>query len=483
MIEWRETENGLDPFVDDLPMTWAPQEGSQQLVLGCPVFELLYEGTRGGGKTDTMLMDFYQDVGHGWGKDLRGVIFRRSYPELEDLIAKGDKWFSMLSPKAKYNRSEHYWTFPSGEKLFFRHFSDPRDYWRFHGHNYTFIGWEELCTWPNDECLKSMMSTIRSTRQGIPMKVRATANPYGVGHNWVKARYRLPSKGMVGPVISENDTRRVSVHSDIHENKVLLHADPQYIDKIKAAARNQAELRAWLYGDWDIVAGGMFDDVWAPKYHVLPDFPLSALPRGWRIDRSYDHGQSKPFSVGWWAESNGEPILHRNHIYGQIPGDLIRIAEWYGWTGKPNEGKRMLSQDIARGIVQREKDWGISGRVQVGVADGAIFDAYEPGKSVAGEMLREGLRWEPADKGPGSRKQGWDQIRLMLRNAIPDGGPREEPGLFVLERCAQFRRTLPVLPRSERDLDDVDTDAEDHIGDEVRYRVRRPDRTIYSGDF
>lgn len=479
-IEWRITDNGLEPFVDDIAMTWAPQPGSQEAYLSCPIFEVLNQGPRGGGKTDLMLMDFYQDVNQGWGQELRGVIFRRSYPELQDLIDKSLKWFTQLCPAAKYNRSEHYWTFPAGEKLFFRHFAEPADYWRFHGHAYTFIGWEELCTWPDDQCLKSMMSTMRSTAKNIPMKVRATANPYGVGHNWVKMRYELSGTGgLIGKLIEEG-TERISIKSELHENRVLLHADPTYIDKLRSSARNEAELRAWVFGDWDIIAGGMFDDVWRSDIHVVPDFPLTAIPKQWRVDRSYDHGQSRPFSVGWWAESNGEPFERNGRMYGKVPGDLYRVAEWYGWTGKPNEGKRMLSQDIARGIVSRERTWGISGRVQVGVADGSIFDAYEPGRSVSGEMLREGLRWEPADKGPGSRKQGWDQIRTLLRNAATD---REEPGLFVLERCEQFRRTVPVLPRSDKDPDDVDTRAEDHIGDETRYRVRRPDRRIYSGDF
>ena len=50
--------------------------------------------------------------------------------------------------------------------------------------------------------------------------------------------------------------------------------------------------------------------------------------------------------------------------------------------------------------------------------------------------------------------------------------PRENPGLFVFDTCTAFIETLPVLPRDEKDMDDVDTDAEDHVADEVRYFVR-----------
>lgn len=305
------------------------------------------------------------------------------------------------------------------------------------------------------------------------------------GHNWVKSRWKLPihPDRIYGEVqrfnLEDSDEvlERVAIHGELAENKLLLFADPNYVGRLREAARNEAELRAWLYGDWDIVAGGMFDDVWKPEFHVLPNFDLSTIPRGWRIDRSYDHGQSKPFSVGWWAESNGEPMEVEGRYIGAVAGDLIRIAEWYGWNGRPNEGLRMTSPEIATGILRLENEMGIKGRVRAGAADSSIFDKYEAQKSVAGDMRKYGVRWEPIDKGPGSRMQGWEQMRKMMRASIPKQGVREEPGLFILDCCEQFKRTIPVLPRDDRNLDDVDTEAEDHVGDEVRYRLRIKRRT------
>jgi hypothetical protein len=79
----------------------------------------------------------------------------------------------------------------------------------------------------------------------------------------------------------------------------------------------------------------------------------------------------------------------------------------------------VTATEIARGILERERDWGIYGRARIGVADSSIFDDYEPGRSVAGDMERVGVRWFPADKGSGSRAQGWQQIREYLKAAIP----------------------------------------------------------------
>lgn len=475
----------------DISVAWAPQPGSQTAFLNCPVFECLYEGTRGPGKTDALLMDFLRDVGKGHGAEWRGILFRRTYPELQDAIDKSKKWFKKVFPTATYNEGKSFWSFPDGEKLYFRHFMKEADYWSYHGHAYPWQGWEELTTWPDSKCYTSMFACARSSVPNIPIRVRATTNPYGVGHNWVKARWRLPliQGYVISPIIMDSlddegnpEPPRVAIHGELSENRILLTADPGYRNRIAAAARNKSELKAWLYGDWNVVAGGMFDDVWVPKVHVIPNIPPHLIPPTWRIDRSYDHGQSRPFSVGWWAESNGEPIQIDGKNYGQVPGDMFRIAEWYGWTGKLNEGVRMLSTDIAQGILDREEDWGILNRVRKGPADSSIFDDYEPGKSVAGDMKSKGVRWAAADKRPGSRKQGWEQIRKLLKQAMPEPrGVRENPGIFIMERCTQFIRTVPVLPRSDKDPDDVNTDAEDHIGDEVRYRVRQGKREIKRG--
>jgi len=470
--------------------------------------------------TDALIMDFCQDVGKGWGEEWRGVIFRKSYPDLQDIIEKSRKWIPRIWPNARYNETKSFWEWPSGEKLYFRQFSKPADYWKYHGHAYPFIGWEELTTWPDDKCFKSMFSCLRSTKVGMPRKVRATTNPYGVGHNWVKMRYRLPvAKGkIIGEIITnarddagELEAPRVAIHGYLDENKVLLTADPDYKRNIRTAARNPAELAAWLDGSWDIVAGGMFDDIWfmGKDYIVLEPFEI---PASWRIDRSFDWGSNAPFSVGWWAQSDGSDYTDAfGYRRSTVRGDLFRIAEWYGWTGKPNEGSRMLAWEIAKGIIEFELEMGWRSpqnrrwsRVKPGPADNAIFDDEmgrkkdDPSaKSKATDMaqpvringlLYQGVSWEYSDKSPGSRKQGWEQMRAMMKAAIPpehrvpaEEGLREKPGLFIFNTCEQFMRTVPALPRDENDMDDVDTDAEDHIGDECRYRVRFKPRTVKSG--
>ena len=196
-VNWRDVDGQLIPFKHNADGTlerraWEPLPGSQCIFLDCGVPEVLYEGNRGPGKTDALLMDFAQDVGKGWGVDWTGILFRKTYPDLQDVIAKSRRWFSVAYPDARFNATEATWEWPTGERLRFRQFAKASDYWKYHGHSYSWIAWEELCTYPDDACYKSMFSCLRSSRPGMPRKVRATCNPYGPGHNWVKARWQLP---------------------------------------------------------------------------------------------------------------------------------------------------------------------------------------------------------------------------------------------------------------------------------------------------
>ena len=513
IIKFRQVGNEykpiiIDKFMQEMEVAWAPLRGSQELFLKASEPEVLYEGTRGPGKTLTLLMDFGQHVGQGYGGDWKGVLFRQTYPQLADVISMSKKWFKRIWPDAFFNEIKTFWQWPTGEILYFRPFAKPEDYDNFHGHNYPWIGWEELTAWPDPDCFKVMFTCSRSTIKGMPRKIRATTNPYGVGHNWVQARYQLynwPVAGKIlGPLISNSvddkgipEPPRRAVHGFLQENVILMHTEPGYVSKIKAGARNESELNAWLYGSWDIAAGGMFDDIWYSHKAtiVVPDFEV---PLGWRIMRAYDHGSSKPWSCGWYTESDGTDLnFPDGSVRSTVRGDLFRIGEVYGWQNhQPNIGSRDLVADIKKKIIlyEAERGWrDIQNNkciVRRGPADTGIFDDvngvciandFETPCVINGFRVR-GITWEKADKGPGSREQGWEQMRKRLKATMrPPGGYREIPGLFVCASCLQWLRTVPTLPRDTKKIDDVDSDAEDHIGDENRYMLRYDRGTMKTG--
>ena len=479
---------------------WQPLDGSQTLAVSCPCNHILYAGTRGPGKTDSQLMYFRRFVGLGYGQFWRGVIFDREYKNLDDLISKSKRWFYQFGDGAKFIASTMMlkWVWPTGEELWFRTMKSEADYWNYHGQEFPFIGWNELTKHPNSN-LYDMAMTLNRTSflpeshspannilPDIPLVVFSTTNPYGVGHNWVKQRFiDCAPPGQVIKISNEvfnprtqkrqlTTKTQVTLFGSYKENKYL---SPEYVLELESI-KDPNKRRAWLWGDWDITSGGMFDDVWSNDYNVIEAFKI---PLQWRIFRSFDWGSSRPFSVGWWVESDGADIqLDNGEWRSTVRGDLFRIAEWYGWTGVPNQGLKMLGTQIAKGIVEREIKWGYHGRVKPGPADSSINDV-ENGNCIATDMARKitingkkyrGVTWTRSIKSPGSRKNGWEKLRIAMFNAQSDGAPREYPGLFVFRNCQDgFIRTVPGLPRSNKDLDDVDTEAEDHVADEVRYVI------------
>lgn len=457
---------------------WQALPGSQALFLQSPIREVCFAGTRGPGKTDAMLMSFAQYCGRGYGDYWRGVIFRRNYKHLDDIISKSKRWFNRSAQKPRFlaGTSALKWVWPTGEELLLRAFEDEEDYWSYHGHEYPFIGWEELTSWPSIACYESMKSCNRSSFPEtpyvprIPRFIRSSTNPYGVGHNWVKNYFIDPAP--YGKVITDQDgNKRVCLFGSIKENP---HLGDEYIKTLQSIT-DPNKRKAWLEGSWDITSGGMFDDLWDATKHILKPFNI---PSSWRIDRSFDWGSSKPFSVGWWALTDGTDAVLPDGTRRSFPRKtLIRIGEWYGSTGKPNEGLRMTAKQVAQGILIREKMMGIENRVQGGPADSAIY-AVTDDASIGQNMESEGVFWTLADKKSGSRKNGWELMRDRL-SAVTNPDYSDKPGLYVFDNCRDWIRTVPPIPRDQKDPDDVDTDAEDHTADDTRYRVLAADHVVH----
>lgn len=483
---------------------WEPNPGPQEELLACPIEDIGYGGARGGGKTQGMLGDFMSHE-HEYGKHARGIFFRRTYGELEEVIRQAD---ALLIPqgwkKTGGSRGPVTYKAPSGATLKLRAMQRDSDAEKYQGHSYTWVGFDEATNWPSPDPLDKLRACLRQSEAQVRKRFICSANPGGAGHNWYKARYIDPAPpwtpfedsvtvpGMDGKPMTVK-ILRVFIPSTLDDNPQLMKNDPMYWVNVVISANGREDLiKAWRYGLWNIVAGGMFDDLWLDgRYHILPPFPI---PHSWRINRSFDWGSSKPYSVGFWAECdgtqplkpNGETLLKRTFSKGTI----FRIAEIYGWNGKPNQGLKRVDIEIAKEIIAFEEKmgwrWGKKpeqSRVQPGPADSSIYDPTGNGASIAENMAKHGVKWTKADKSPGSIKNGCELIRSRLSASTKM--PMEEPGMFVFSNCIHgFIRTLPVLPRDKDNPDIPDPKAEDHCPDEVRYRcleVRREIKTTRLG--
>lgn len=502
---------GIDPNVE---IIWQPiPNSSQEIAIDTRCSHTLYEGARGPGKTLTQLMRFRRRVGIGYGEYWRGVIFDLEFDNLSGLVAESKKWFPKFFDGAVFKESAslYKWVWPTGEELLFRHVKKEIDYDGFHGHEYPFVGWNELTKHSTSKLYDKFMSVNRSSFDPIrdtplnedgsyatpdrkplppiPLEVFSTTNTNGVGHNWVKRRFiDVAPRGVVvkteveifNPQTQQNDKvikTQVAIFGSYREN---IYLRPEYIAELESITDENLR-KSWLYGDWDIVTGGAFDDLWNRQIHVVPRF---VIPASWRVDRAFDWGSTHPFSVGWFAEANGEEALVE--INGEVysfcpkPGSLIQFFEWYGCQKTKegqldigsNKGLKMSAGDVAQGVIDREislmaNGW-IASQPWPGPADNQIRDVREVDvETIETKMATKGVRWIESDKSPGSRKNGLQLIRDRLQASVTCEGP----ALYFMENCVASISTIPVLPRDPDKPDDVDTDAEDHPYDMVRYRT------------
>ena len=440
------------------PVIWRPQP-RQLAFMSRPEEEALYGGAAGGGKSDALVIEALRQVEV---PNYRALLLRKTFPQLADLIDKTMQYYKPVFPGARYNASAHVWTFPSGAKIYFGSMNHAQDRYNYQGKAYDFIGVDELThfTW---EEYSYIMSRNRPTGPGTRVYIRATANPGGIGHGWVKARFISPAppgvrmvsiKTIRRPDGSEQQMRRsrIFIPSTVFDNPALLKNDPGYLANL--ASLPEAEKQALLYGSWDSFSGQVFTE-WRndPEHykdqrwtHVIEPFPI---PKHWQIWRGYDFGFSKPFSVGWYAVDE--------------EGRLYRIKELYGCTGQPNEGLKIDPVEQARRIREAEQnDPILRGRTIRGVADPAIFDESR-GESIAAMMERSPnfLHWTPGDH---TRLAG--KMQLHYRLAFDQDG---RPMLQVFDTCKHFIRTIPSLVYDESNVEDIDTKQEDHIYDECRY--------------
>lgn len=436
--------------------------------------EVLFGGAAGGGKSKAIVMDaFFRCLDH---PGTHAYVFRRTYGELEDTIIREAR-DSYPDGLGRYNAARHEIAFPNGSVIHFRHCAHRDDMYAYKGAEIQWLYFDELTSFEMEiyDFLKTRLRAKKSL--GVRPCVRSSSNPGDIGHGWVKKRFVDAAPYM--QVFEERITlkngrskayRLQYIPSLVTENPYIGEDYLFQLESKPAALRN-----ALLHGDWNAFEGQVFtewcdrpdhyrDQLWT---HVVEPFEV---PLHWPRYMSFDHGYAKPFSVGWWAVGPD--------------GCAYRYREWYGCEpGRPNVGLKLTPRQIAEGILERETSERENNLRIDRIADPAIFDRSR-GDSVAQLM-------EPSGGKPGVFFRPGDHTRLAGKMELHERLRFDEDGkpmLRVFSTCRDFIRTLPALPYSQRTVEDIDTDSEDHIYDETRYflmarpmrpKEKRIERTQY----
>lgn len=422
-----------------------------------PEYEVLYGGAAGGGKSDAIVAEALRQVDN---PNYRAIIFRKTYPQCRELIIKSLRLYKAAYPKAAYNSSEHYWSFPSGAKIYFGSMPNSTSYLAYQGLSYSYIAFDELTHFTQEE-YEYLISRNRADGPGLRVYIRATANPGGIGHGWVKERFITAAPPNTPHEVSQEVTdktgkkikvtrTRIFIPSSVFDNQALLENDPNYLGNL--ALLPEAQRKALLYGDWDSYEGQVFTEwrndptgyITRLGTHVIEPFDI---PASWRRYRTFDFGYSKPYAVQWWAvDYDGRAYLYR---------------QLYGCTDTPNTGTKEQPREIARKIREIEEQLE-TGHEIIGIADPAIWDESRGRDGTIITMFEEeGVFFE---KGKNDRLSG--KMQCHYRMAFDENG---KPMMYVFNTCRAFIRTIPNLIYDAHHVEDVNTSQEDHDYDAMRY--------------
>jgi hypothetical protein len=430
--------------------------------------EILYGGSAGGGKSFTMrAIAIYYAMSV---PNIQVYLFRRLSEDLKKNHLDGSGGFIaclselMEEGYCKINYSTGQIIFWNGAKIHLCHCQHEKDVIKYQGVEINVLLIDEL-THFTEYIYKFLRGRVRLGGLKIPNvlldgktplvgelpRIICGSNPGGIGHEFCKSYFidnakpleirRMPKEkgGML----------RQFIPAKLADNPTMLENDPLYADKLLGLGGALA--KAMLDGDWDAIEGAYFDRFDRDR-HIIEPF---IIPSGWTKIRGFDWGYSAPFCSIWVAISDGS-ILNiggENIVY---PRDsMIVYKEFYGTTGKPNEGLKMDAGQIAEEIRALQGN----DKMDDQVADPAIFDV-STGTSIADQMADKGVFWRPADN---KRVPGWQQIRRRLV------GIDNKPLIYFFDNCKNLIRTLPNMQYSRSKPEDLDTAMEDHAVDTLRY--------------
>ena len=427
---------------------WSPNPGPQtSYVQGQALWGIVFGGAAGGGKTAGSLGDFLYHRQMYPGK-CHGAFFRKTLVDLQFVIRAALMIYPMSG--ATWYEQKKMFVWPEGDTIIFKNLETWKDVLSMMSSELTRIYFEELTHWADDVPFKALRSRLRSPH-GVPCGWRATCNPGGPGHNWVKDYAIDPAPAGYQP-IKDGSKTFTFIPSYVTDNPYL---GEDYIENLKTMG-SDALVRKYLEGDWSAIEGAYFDN-WRNDRHVCRPFEI---PSHWLRFRSLDWGSARPFSVGWWAVASDNTSIGEGIVLPR--GGLVRYREWYG-AKSPNVGLKLTVEQVAEGILSREQP---DENITYSVADPAMF-AQDGGPSMAERMGKKKVRLQPADNARvprGGAMGGWDMMRARL-----DGEEDSRPMIACFNTCVDSIRTIPALQHDEKKPEDLNSDMEDHAADEWRY--------------
>lgn len=431
-----------------------PNPGPQTEFFAATEQEILFGGAAGGGKSISLVID---PVRYFDNSEFKGLLLRRTMPELRELISISKKYYPKLFPRAKWTERDTTWRFPSGAWLWMSYLERMDDIDKYYGQAYSWIGFDELTHWESPQYWNMLASRLRTSKDsGLPLYMRASTNPGNRGMSWVKKMFIDPAPPNTPFWATDIETGKVLTwpenHSDPEKagkplfkrrfipsklsDNPYLYEDGKY--EANLLSLPEAKRLQLLEGSWDMMEGAAFPE-WNREIHVIEPFNI---PKTWTRFRAADYGYNDSTVVVWFAVAPNNQLI----VYREL---------------KVN---KTTAEDLAELILEAEA----GERISYGVLDSSVWsNRGESSISIADQMIMRGVKWRKSDRSKGSRVSRKNELHARLKvNEYT-----EEPGIVFFNTCLACISEIPMIPLDKNNPEDVDTKAEDHAYDAITYGI------------
>lgn len=482
------------------PKIWEPFPKQKEFLnLSWKVREALFGGAVYSGKTELLIM---LSIAYGWYKHpaYRGILFRKTYQQLEKSIIPRCMAIYHKALGARWNGSNKTFTFPSGAIEYLGYLETEQDARDHDTNEYHCAKFEELTEFNPFPYQYISYSRVRSVIPELPPIIRSASNPGNIGNNWVRDYFVKPAvKGGVLIKSAITGQYRYFLQATVYDNPLALKHDPEYVRMLHALP--EAEKRAKLYGDWWAFSGQVFNEFRTVKMGDEPDNALHVIepfeiPSWWPVVLAIDWGYKAHTWAGWFALSpEGRVYLYREYMINKTTiktwaAEICALSQTELRNGQLRSVELDPSAWQKRGT---EKDiWeqfydGTDRLLRPHQADNARIH----GKQTIHEMLR----WEPRparfivdpskyDDELARRiiaDYGLRAYNNYLAQFVEDEGEGPLPRLQIFNTCPHVTEAIQAATYNDEGKGNVE-DVKEWVGDDpydgLRYGVTAVDRYL-----
>lgn len=320
--------------------------------MSLPTLEVGYGGSAGGGKSVALLASALQYVET---PGYHALLLRRTFAELSlpgGLIPLSHEW--LTDTPARWNEQKHQWIFPSGATITFGYCETSQDIYRYQGPAFAFVGWDELTQFQEAPYLYLFSRLRRRAGLPVPLRVRSSFNPGGIGHDWVRQRF-----------IDETRHDRLFVSARLEDNPYLdRESYESSLDRLDPVTR--AQLR---HGDWDIrPEGNLFKREWFANR--IEDAGPKAFKR---VARFYDLAATE-------AKPGTDPDYTAGVLMGEDDAGMFWILDAHEFRATPADVESAIKTTASidgRGVeIYIEQEPGASGKSMIDHYQRTVLPGY-----------------------------------------------------------------------------------------------------------